>query len=425
MKMIEKSQIQKINFEFYQRIKQNSLVKYTKIPSLFKEIYDCDVESLELGFGKFGLDLKKFLDKMDLTHPEIDLIFDGMLSDDAVLSNNFIELINLSKLAKKNNLNKILPLLSKDYIKDLLPKSLIRKIESPTKLYLRMLKSSDNRMELRQTKRMQNIDLQNSYSKGDYFWRSQPNCFTKFLRFDNSYLDDLQEAEKKAKKYKELGCNFLYEEINKSIESFKETIKDNHFGFNRITMTNAAIILAKSLNFEFSSQEKVNNFGAVRIESQITINRDFFEGLIFEKDNIQQYDYRLSILAKSHIFTPKKNEPFIYQPRIYPLHEFMEFASEETKESISILEKFPEASDKPIFDHFGIIVPSILIEKDENNLYSFSINGISYCFENKEEAEKSLDLILVKKEYLPSIIVGDKDGKCYFLSYFNVKKMEN
>ncbi|RTK97706.1 MAG: hypothetical protein EKK64_00390 [Neisseriaceae bacterium] len=423
--MIEQSQIQKINFEFYQRINQNASPKKIKIPSIFKEICDCDPDAFELGFGKFGLDLKDFIDKIDLSHPEIDIIFDGILSDDETLSKNFIELINLAKLAKKNNLNKILPLLSKDYIKDLFPKSLVRKIESPSKLYLRMLKDSDSRMEVRQTKRMQNIDLQSLYSKGDYFWQLQPNSFTKFLRFDNSYLEDLRIAEKKAAKYKELGCSFLYEEINKSIESFKEIIKDNHFGFNRITMTNAAVILAKSLGFNFSSQEKVNNFGNIRIESEITVNRNLFEGFNFGNEDSIEYDFCLSKLTKNHIFSSKKMENCCYQPRIYPLHEFMDLASTETKDSIAVLEKFPEASYKPIFDHFGIIIPSISLEKDENGLYSFSNNGISYCFENKEDAEKSLDLILVKKEYLPSIIVGDKDGKCYFLSYFNVKKLEN
>ena len=400
--MIEKSQMYKIDDEFQRRIRQNSFPKIIQIPPLLTEIKNCDLDSLELCFGKFGLDLKKFIENIDLLHPDVQSIFDGILSDDNDFSKDFIELINLSKLAKQNNLNKVLPLLSKDYFKNLLPKSLIKKIESPSRLYLRMLKDSSDRNKLRQNKKMQNIDLQGVYSKGNYFWDSQPSSFSKFLRFDDSYLEDLEEAQKKAKRYKELGCISLEQEINKSIESFKELFKDNHFGFNRITITNAAIILAKSLGFKFTSQEKVNNFGSIRLESEIKINKNFFEGINFSIDE----------------------NFFDYQPRIYPIHDFMHIASEDTKTSISHLESFPEAFGKPIFDHFGVIVPSISLNKDENGFYNFIFKGMHYSFEDKDEAEKKIDLILIKNEYIPSIIVGDKDGKCYFLSYFNVKKTE-
>jgi hypothetical protein len=46
-------------------IKSNTSPKKIKIPSIFKEICDCDPDAFELGFGKFGLDLKDFIDILD------------------------------------------------------------------------------------------------------------------------------------------------------------------------------------------------------------------------------------------------------------------------------------------------------------------------------------------------------------------------
>ena len=39
-------------------------------------------------------------------------------------------------------------------------------------------------------------------------------------------------------------------------------------------------------------------------------------------------------------------------------------------------------------------------------------------YTSKDDALKSLDRILIKGNYIYPILVGERDGKCYFISYF-------
>ena len=86
---------------------------------------------------------------------------------------------------------------------------------------------------------------------------------------------------------------------------------------------------------------------------------------------------------------------------------------------IALLESFPDAGGKPIFDHFGVIVPSVALPITAENVYTFlDEKGLVQVFKFQEEAVKILDSTLMKGGYINSIIVGEKDNKCYFLSYF-------
>lgn len=98
---------------------------------------------------------------------------------------------------------------------------------------------------------------------------------------------------------------------------------------------------------------------------------------------------------------------------------FADIANNETKVIIDILEKFPEADNKPIFDHFGIIVPSISLPFKNRNHFSFINQDNIFQTVSKEEALLYLDTHLVKNNCIKPIIVGEKDDKCYFISYFN------
>ena len=111
---------------------------------------------------------------------------------------------------------------------------------------------------------------------------------------------------------------------------------------------------------------------------------------------------------------------YFYEPKVYPFHELKDVASDEVNSVIKFLEHFPEANNKPIFDHFGVIVPSVNFPTcSSNNMFSIrDENGIIQSYSLRYEAIKSLDLILIKGKYFSPILVGEREGKCYFLSYF-------
>ena len=132
-----------------------------------------------------------------------------------------MELLVLGQFAREQNLQRIIPALGRALTKESLTRNIIKKIDIPAnnRMHVRLLKDSKEREEIRMTKRMQIIDLHSIYKKGEEIWNAQPDNFTKFLRFDTAYQDDLKIAEKKAVRYEELGCVSLAAEVRKSIES--------------------------------------------------------------------------------------------------------------------------------------------------------------------------------------------------------------
>lgn len=403
-----------LNFqdEFFKRLKIVEPIPGNKLPELLLKLKDQDEDLIRLGLGDIGLKLKSFIQQVDLSHPEIANVFDGILADNQEFSTFCGELLTLANYVKKDNLVLVMPLLSQFLYKE--HKTLIKRVDVPSvnRINVRFLKTAEEREQIRCSKKMQSIDLQGIYKKGKNFWDSQPNNFSRFLRFDTGYQDEIKKAEKKAKRYEELGCASLAEEVRKTIEIFREHTECSYFGFNRITMTTASIILAKSLNYLYT--ESNNN-------DTITVDRNIFYN--FNPDSPIEYNLYMSMASGGAAFTDRPRTPYNYEPRVYPYYEFVSIASDETKNIICHLENFPDVGDKPIFDHFGIIVPGIEFPLKKSETFTFlDKTGISQNFDTREKALKALDITLIKDKDIYPIIIGEKDGKCYFISYFQAKE---
>ena len=400
--------VQQLQSEFMRRLVLSSSNGKFIVPSVLPIITQSSDDLIEFGLGKIGLKLKDLLESVDSTHPEIVNFLEGIIADDQVFSQNCIELLKIAEFAKANNLLNIVPEFGRQIIKTNISRQIIKQLDAPknNRMYVRLLTDPEERQEIRMTKRLQFIDLAWIYKKGDEVWNSLPENFDKFLRFDSAYQDQIEQAERKAQRYLQLGCESLYEEIKKSIVEFKENMQQAYFGFNRITMTSAAVILAKSLAFNFSIETNVihDSCGALRTNGMITVPREFFGELNFDPDATNQ---------REGLFD------YFYEPRVYPYHELSDLASDQVKQTIEILECFPDAGNKPIFDHFGIIVPSVRFPHLHEKLYTFlDENGVLQCYNDREDAVRSLDRILIKKNCFHPVIVGERDGKCYFICYF-------
>lgn len=413
--MFDSQKMIDLQSEFMKRLLHHELPPQYSVPSFLRRISECDEDLLNIAFGNFGQKLRLFTQKVDLEHPEILSVFDGAIADDQDFAKDCMEILSLAKFAKDNNLNRMISALG-NITKETLSKNIIKKIDVPSnRMHVRLMKDAIEREEMRMTKRMQIIDLNSVYKKGRETWDCQPDNFTKFLRFDAAYQDDLDIAERKAQRYEQLGCTSLAGEIRKNIESFKEHIQQLYYGFNRITMTNAAIILAKCHGFEYV--QETNIFGQIASEGKIVVQRSVFGKYNFDPDYIVELSSQNS--ANSFLSSQNSANSFLYEPCVYPYHEFSQIASDNVKNTISILESFPDAGNKPIFDHFGIIVPGISASFLNEKHAFLDESGVVLSFRSKEDARKYLDLILIKEKYIYPLIVGDKDGKCYFISYFS------
>lgn len=393
--------------EFNKRLFLTKNIVSFEVPLIWKTLAECDQEIIRIILGDTGLHLLGLMDKIDLEHPDIVSIFDGVLSNENSFSQRCIEVINLAEFAKEKKFTNIFDIFEKTISQN--AENTIKLIcsDSKNKTSVRFLKNQTHRNELRSQKKPQQIDLSNLYKKGLNYWESLPNSFDKFLRFDDAYEHDLILAEEKAKQYMELGCTSLAEEINKTIEAFKTNIKQSYFGFNRLTMANASAILAKSLGFDFVYH--CNNWDSFDKKNYAAINSKVVLDFLCKVFSVDICDITIPFV---------QDKLFAYEPRIYPFHYLKEVASNQTKRIVDRLEKLPEANNKPIFDHFAVIIPSIKLFDKNIEKKDWLIKN-RFHFETKEDLIFYFDKTLLQKKLFNAIIIAEKDGKCYFICYFD------
>lgn len=366
--------------EFLKRLNTKSQLPKIIIPSLLSHLLEYNDEIIQMSLGEFGQKLKDFVQVIDFSHPEIEKVFNNIFSKD--FSQECLELLALAEFAKTKQFNRIIPVIGKIITSDIRIPSCVR-----------LLKDPKERKEIRSSKRMQIIDLDYFYRDGEQAWNNKPNNFNNYLRFSEVYLEDIKNAEQKAEKYKKLGCLSLANEITKDVIKFKEYLDQAYYGFNQISLVDASVILAKNIGYNY----KISNLFE---GNKIIINRKFF-----------------------YNFDPISDDlPFNYEPRLYPLHNFWEILSQQTLDIVNTLESFPDAGNKPIFDHLCIIVPGTNFPEIKRDYYSIiNREGKQLDFDLREDALKLLDTILLESKYYSAIIVGEKDNKFYFVCYAEIK----
>jgi len=392
--------IQDLQQEFLRRLGQNQIsIMSSPTPQLLRKIFDANHDLLEYALGDFGTRLGRYTRSIDIGHPDVITIFDGIFCDDQKFSKYCLELLRLAEFARGNGMIHVFPDIGNLFVREMVSKTVTKKLDGTyqTRAHVRLVRDQEERDYIRLNKRIQCIDLQAVYKKGEESWNSQPDNFKKFLRFDAAYEEEIKIAQKKMKRYQELGCNSLASEIEKSIELFKENMDQAYYGFNRITMTNAAIILAKSLGYTF-----IDSSIQIASSSTIKINRSFFG------------TYNFDVSRNGFAILNLGDDAFEYKPKVYPLYELIDIAPTGVLKTIQLLEQFPEANNRPIFDHYGIIVPSI--QYNHESIYDY--DGLIIRHNTIDEAGKALDKILIKRKYFYPIVVGEKDGKCFFICYW-------
>ena len=259
---------------------------------------------------------------------------------------------------------------------------------------------------------MQIIDLSSFFKKGDEIWVSQPNSFQNFIRYNTSYQEEINIAERKAQRYHNLGCKGLADNIQEAIASFKSQVHEAYFNFNRVTMTNAAIILAK-----FIGCRLVTSFGSPSEGDsksfRISIPRNTFGDYNFE---VAGGIY----LSSTDTLRPRYSDSYEYEPRVYPLHKFWHLASDGINRIVNHLEAFPEANGKAIFDNYVVLVPGPFYPRNatEGQFTIRDSDGIHLVYDTREAAIFSLDSIMLKNNIIPAVLLGEKDGKCFFVSFW-------
>lgn len=307
---------------------------------IFSEIIKFQKETVEKALGEFGVNLLNFSKNINLSHFGISEIpIDNNLSD------KLCQIIQLVDYAIKNKLNLSIQDIDKFYCK-----FIDKDIKNLDKKYIRLIKDNNIRKQIRQSKKICEVSLLNFYEKSRLIWDNLPNDFSIFSKDDQSYKEMIQEAENKANRYEEVGCFELANNIKKSLEVVKNTIRDSYCGYRKISIKNASIILAKINRFKLESRNLENSF--------------------------HKKKYLICLNSET------------YNPKIYPIHYLEDIKTNYINLLLLDLEKVP------LFDHYMVLVPSM-----------------------KNRSTKT-DLFDIKEKNIIPIVLGEKDGKCYFISYW-------
>ena len=376
--------------------------------------------------GKAGNNLRKFLAKVDLGHPEMSKVFGGAFA--TAIPETIVEFIKLFQFAEKKGYKNSSPMIAKAARRFIT--SSFKEVGDPSENQQspRLIRDSDVRSSIRGTKNIRAIELNLKNQ-----WYSLPSSFRLYTCNNNCKKEEIKKAKRKANRYKKLGCFDLEGEITSSIEKFISKDLETYFGFHRITMTNVAIILAKIHEYAL-----VHTGGKIflgqRSDKLQEIAVPTFEGYEFVPSYVEKKMRTLkygveadpppsmSLLGLRPARIPRRY--YRYCPHAYPAHLLMDLASDSSKKILEHVDNFPHLGNKPLFDHYIVVVPGVRIPIDSKNgdgvdLFSFvSKNGEAKSFSDSFDLQKELDIELIRYKYISPVLLGEREGKCYFLCYF-------
>lgn len=185
------------------------------------------------------------------------------------------------------------------------------------------------RTAARAIKKSQSVDLGNAYKKGRSIWDNTPDNFKLYIRNSVFYREELTKWEKQAERLRQLNCASMYAEMENVISTFRSNFGETHYGFHRITMTNAALILAKM-------------HGCAWVK--------WGSGSI-----LQISKTKLQVFGVASV----KEDFYFYSPVAYPAEQ-----REAAKPFVELLDNYPESRGNPIFDYYIVLVPEFKDQSD-------------------------------------------------------------
>jgi hypothetical protein len=358
-----------------------------------------DIESLSLddcifAFGEFGQRLKLFCDEIDISHPDLSSVYNGHLVGykENTFSQECVDFLKLIYFVKQNKLSlNILKNLRDSIFLNQYFSKIDKCIDSPLKnqLHIRFLKDKKLREKTRLTKKTQHVFLSDSLLRIKTYWEDCPEDLNQYIRIssDINKSDQVKKASNRFKNLLDHGLTNMADEVDRQIKQIKEDI---YFGFNKVTLPFVSTVLAKICGFN----RNVNSHKA----SLVLSKEDLGTG------NIESYF------------------PFIHDFQLYSkaynYYEIIDMVPSYLNELISYLECFPELGNRPLFDHYRIIFPSLNVKNKNFPVVLKNKDGSTICCESLEDLQKNIDCVLFKENNFIGALLGERDGVHFFISYF-------
>lgn len=352
--------------------------------SLFSKVKDAPIGKFAELLGPFGSDFKSFVDSANCDHPSIATLLQGLFAKGSVFAEELKECCDLSKYMEMADLP-ILTQVVRDHLHQqqntLSSLSYIFK-----KIPICLVKDRNKRESLRQFATEKTLDMTTDQECPNYF-KLMPNSFTPYVRGGKGFAAEIARNKGVMQRLKAIGLQSQYQVLESYNSELEITANDTCFGFIRLLIAHAAVVLAKSLNARMH-------------DNSILLPTSIFRSL--------------------EIFYGNPGDEVVYQPRIYPLAKVPFTVTPFVENLVNQLEAFKPIGGFPVFDNYYVIVPTIRLPLDADYHPYLRINGALKVFEDQTEAYRYFDKRAVEEKVVHPVILGENRmmGKCYFISYF-------
>ncbi len=375
-----------------------------------------DPHLVHFAVGDLGSQLIAFGDQICTDHPSLNDIQSGTLAEGGKVYKRVREAILLAEFARSNKL---------DTIPSVLRRWFDRNHRKITKVLLkpppRLLLTDEARIKARNTQKSKNIDLDRIYEGGrSKSWYRLPDSFIPYARGGPGFQPQIEYAEKIRTRCRKLGMSNRSSEIGKEVGQYTEMSENVFCGFTRVKMSDAALILAKTMGYEWKSSRRITAPVSLfdeqlwKMPSLSKRARNLHEDPLLA----DMYDRHVTIEA---VHPQDSNQLyFSYAPRAYPLYKFPASQPPFVRSVLARTEAHADANGKPFFDQYWLIVPGINISSSSMDVYRFYDGIKTRSFNCYEEYQNALNKYLIETRQIFPVLLGENVTKkrCYFLCYW-------
>lgn len=364
------------------------------IPEFIFVIQGINSSVAETALGKIGKKLIEFINSVDLDHPDLPCVINGIFRDDTNFRQQVQDVLDLADKCK--HLSSIAPNFHK-----LIERNKFSKAFLHNKFGIRLYKSKKNQDIIRKKQKMQTVDLKAVCKNGNEVWNSQPTSFKVYNRHSMPYLKEIKSSEEKIYKYADLGCNSIVDKITEQVKQLKINLSYRYCGFNRVTMTTASAILARMHGYKLRTAWDIHDNQVV----SIIIPSNLLYNLVPDDSDLPA------------IFIPHcLDGSYHYEVRAYPVHQIP--APESMLELVDHLDNFPDMNGKSLFDNLIVLVPSVRLHDYNGTYFIRDLKGNTLGFDRQEAAATFLDKTLIENSLVQPVLLGERDSICYFICYW-------
>lgn len=367
-------------------------------------IVECDENTAVAKLGNVGKPVLSFAQQITLRHPDVADISKSDSWDS--FSRDFFNAVGGDQGAK-------------DRLNSNVYKPIIRSMSCPKP---RLVKDSIRRKELRGIKnQVRNIGMKHVYMLGENGFYGKPSNFEMFIRNSQAHLAEAESLSKNEEIFTKNNMPEVAHAVRRRIKDMQGIQNDSYLGFHRIKPPDAAIIAARMMDLPW------NELYFLSIPFKY-FERNYWPEVKERRDEEKAKDeIKRLLVMKDKKMAFIDSVAFQYQPRLYPLSSFPGMPKQ-VESIISTVESLQELNGNPAFDYYWVLVPSINInhpyfrQKDGWKVYArrqvedgwTDLELKSYT--NEYDAALALDSTLVCDGYFVPVVLGERDGKCYFLS---------